>query len=143
MVGFIEKNANELITDIKSIQQESFDDFYIQFHQDSIFQKKRLLFPIQGYKVSEDLTGRTVKEKWTVSNWVILKIPIDKIDTLPKFTIIKNDTVGMTQYKTTRLWSQGVIIEKLWLVDSGFHFETRFKLVKGQWYLFYCEEVDM
>ncbi|MDJ1500785.1 hypothetical protein [Xanthocytophaga agilis] len=137
-----EKTIESMI-DVTHIEQENFKDFYIRFHQDSSFQKERLLFPLQGHKISENRAGQIVKEKWTVSNWVILKVPIDRIDTLPKFMIVNNDTIKITHYKTTRLQSQDVITEKIWLVDSSFYFEIRFKLVKGKWYLFYCEEADM
>lgn len=43
---------------------EDFLTFYHQFHEDSLFQKSHIIFP---------LAGKSESEKWTKENWVIHK----------------------------------------------------------------------
>lgn len=97
---------------------ENFDEFYNKFHKDSVFQVSRTKFPLGGMSVSG-----SEKTKWTRTNLPLLKIKVYDIDT--------------TQYKISIKRTANSVIQKVWIEDSGFKFECRFKLIDNKWFLVY------
>ena len=108
----------------KASSFENFDEFYNKFHSDSIFQISRIKFPLAGKRVDG------FKEiKWTKKRWSMMKTMIYDIDT----------TVFRTEYKK----SSKEFEQKIWLENSGFSTEYRFKLINDKWYLVYALDINL
>lgn len=103
---------------------EPFDSFYDQFHKDLDFQLTRVQFPLEGELVSLDGGEPWTKEDWEPHVQKVTDISDPDYDT----EIIKTDTL---------------VTDKVWLADSGFSVERRFKKVNGRWYLVYYQTVNL
>jgi len=104
---------------------ESFNSFYEKFHIDSVFQYQRLHFPLQGEKIDNDM-----KASWTKENWRFIPTKIRSIDT--------------SQFEITIIETDSTVIEKLeFNDDTGFHFDTRYKLINGKWFLIECNDINL
>jgi hypothetical protein len=108
----------------KTSSFENFDEFYKKFHSDSLFQISRIKFPLAGKKVDgfEEI-------KWTKKKWSLMKTMIYDIDT----------TVFKTEYKK----SSKEFKQKIWLENSGFNTEYRFKVIHNKWYLVYALDINL
>ena len=107
-----------------SNSDEDFKTFYTKFHQDSLFQTSRIKFPLKGiYK------DGFRKENWTKENWNMLKTPIQEVDTL--------------QFKTSLYQTENEFYEKIWIENSGFSIEYKFKKIDGKWFLIYANELNL
>jgi len=107
----------------KGNDNENFDHFYSKFHEDSIFQKARIDFPLSGETSYLSPTGTQMK-LWYEEDWVTHQ-PYDALDTLGyEQNIILVDTMAVDVIYDNR--AQGI---------------TRyFSLKDGQWYLtFYSD----
>ena len=102
-------------------ESEDFDSFYRRFHQDSIFQIRRVKFPVDGKYCDFDTTMA-----WTSSNWEFIKFTIDQVDTI--------------SYETSLKKKKRKVIEQVKCKECGFTFEIRFELVDRKWYLTYRQE---
>ena len=103
---------------------EDFDAFYDKFHSDSIFQMSRIKFPLTGF-----LVDGLKQEKWNEKNWSALKTKVYDVDT--------------TLYRTDYIKTYKSFIEKVWIKDSGFFVEYRFKVIKRKWYLVYAMDQNL
>lgn len=103
---------------------ENFEAFNKQFHSDSLFQLSRVAFPIKGWHI--DGTNRS---KWTKETWEMHKTPVQDKSPYPEY----NHNLTITD---------SLITEKLWLKESGFDFERRFKLIDNKWFLVYCKDIN-
>lgn len=113
------------IKETKMIMNESFDKFYNKFHTDSVFQISRLYTPISGKSTDHDTTFN-----WTKQNWELIKFKIRDLDTSKfKINIIQNESYvkEKVEYKN----------------ESGFHFESVYKLIEGKWYLVECNDYNL
>lgn len=96
---------------------ERFDSFSKKFHSDSLFQIKRVKFPINGYSV--DPEGN--EASWDKSTWLMHRMPIQNIDT--------------TTFKVVITEQPGVRVEEVFIEGSGFRTRRVFTQIKGKWYL--------
>lgn len=95
---------------------EAFLPFYERFHQDSLFQVQRVLFPLDGYSIEG---GRITS--WSLEDWAMHKNGLNNIDT--------------AVYKTERIEHPGKIKERIYQPHSGVLIERQFSLVKNKWFL--------
>ena len=119
-----------LITNCKSVDvnskknvpstasSEDFNTFYNRFHEDSAFQMSRIKFPIQGMYIDGN-----EEKKWDEKNWGLMKIKIYDVD--------------KKQFKVYFKKTKKVFVQKVWIENSGFSSECRFKLTNKKWYLLY------
>jgi hypothetical protein len=115
---------NEVLTD--SI--ENFDKFYNQFIIDDSFQSSRIKYPLNGefYDGSMQDT-EDVSHIWTEK------------DSL-NYKTLELDT---SQFKLVRPFvSDTLVIEKIFIPNSGFETQVHFKRLKGLWYLVYYSSIN-
>lgn len=103
---------------------ESFEKFYNRFHSDSIFQLKRVQFPLKGKQVS--FKG---SQMWDRANWTMIKAKASEVNP-SEFTV-----------KTTK--KIDTYFEGIYCKNCGFSFEMEFRLIDGKWYLVYLQENDL
>jgi len=103
---------------------EDFDRFYDRFHSDSMFQLSRVMFPLEGYRAD----GFGV-ERWKKETWPLMKVKVYDVDT----------AVYRVSYRKT----ENEFYEKVWLEESGFCFESRFRLIRKRWYLVYLKDLNL
>ncbi|TVR78574.1 MAG: DUF4348 domain-containing protein [Saprospirales bacterium] len=103
---------------------ESFEEFYLRFHNDPAFQMSRLAFPLEGKLI--DAEGEM---EWTPENWPVMQVPIWDI----------NDPLFNTDYTK----EETKFHQKVWIDNSGFISEYRFELINGQWFLVYAFEQNL
>jgi hypothetical protein len=106
----INKKSNELK------KEEEFNKFYKRFYSDSIFQKARIILPLEG----------EIRSEGKIDNWEKGDIIVSSKETFLKdFPNMKSDIIK----------SDTVIKEKFWIDNSGFNVERIFILKEGKWYL--------
>ncbi|MFZ1749469.1 MAG: hypothetical protein WAU01_04735 [Saprospiraceae bacterium] len=103
---------------------EDFDQFYDRFHKDAEFQMSRIFFPIDGEFVDE-----TGGKKWTKQNWQVMKVKIYD--------------VNVKGYKKSFEKTNDSFYQKVWIPNSGFISEYRFKLINQKWMLVYALESNL
>lgn len=110
------------------IDNEDFDLFYKHFHTDSIFQLSRITFPLDGYYIGENYNPDEKKSDfhWTKSNWEIHEIIEDNGD-----------------FKIDLQKSDSLIVETIYIPNSGFEIIRKFKLIKKEWFLVFYGEQDL
>lgn len=101
---------------IASSKVEDFDSFYDKFHSDSIFQRSRVSHPLKGQK----LNG-TEEIYWTKDNFELVKERVYDVDT--------------TVYKVNYQKSENEFTQKVWIENSGYSSEYKFKLIGDKWFL--------
>jgi hypothetical protein len=95
---------------------EDFNTFYNRFHADSLFQMSRIKFPLQGLRVDG-----SEETQWSKNNWGLLTTKIYDVDT--------------TEYRVSYKRTINDFTEKVWIENSGFWSEYKFKLIDNKWYL--------
>lgn len=101
------------------VYYEDFEKFYKRFNSDTVFQIKRVKFPLDGYQVDE-----MGKATWSKKNWVYHAATIYEITDPFYKTSINKEKTSVTD-----------VVE----AETGdFYFERRFELIKGKWFLVYC-----
>ncbi len=98
--------------------EESFEAFYQQFHQDSLFQNSRLQIPMQGVVIE----GKSIT-KWGDRPWVMHKAGKGTLD--PNIFKVEQERVGNR------------LIERIYEPGSVLYNERHFELIKGKWFLVY------
>lgn len=106
------------------ISAENFDRFYDRFHSDSLFQLSRIRFPLGGYRADG-----VEHAKWSQKDWPLMRTRIYDVDT--------------TEFKISYRKSDTEFIQKVWLEDSGFSSEARFRLINNRWYLVYILDLNL
>ena len=106
------------------LRSEDFNLFYNRFHSDTVFQLKRIKFPIDGYRVDHD--GETL---WNKENWNYLTTKVYDVDT--------------TKYSVHYEKLNNSFYQKSWIMNSGFNSEYRFELLKRKWYLVYALDQNL
>ncbi len=106
------------------IVAEDFDRFYQRFHTDSVFQISRIRYPLGGYHADG-----FEETKWVKGSTPLMRTMIYDVDT--------------TVYKVSYKKSDAEFIQKVWLENSGFSSESRFKLIKNRWYLVYVLDLNL
>jgi hypothetical protein len=130
-----EKSLKENIrVDTSTTSNEKFDQFYLRFHTDSLFQISRILFPLVGFNTDKsnenpeyDSVWVVDKEKvnyyWQRKNWTMNKLLADS-----------------SKFKFERKISDTIISESIYIPDSDFRIYRKFKLMHHKWYLVYYSE---
>jgi len=108
-------------TSLVSENVEKFEEFYEKFHLDSAFQLSRIKFPIKGNYSDFDTTSN-----WTSENWELMKLTIDKVDTL--------------EYRIEFEKKEKKVFEGVYCKDCGFSFECEFELIDNKWFLIYRQD---
>ncbi len=103
---------------------EKFETFNKRFHSDSVFQLKRIAFPIQGGYFATDTFF-----SWTPENWILHRNAI-------------GEAVDKAIFDHTIKRLDKMVTEKITISNSGFSFERRFTLKNRIWYLTYCKETN-
>lgn len=106
------------------MEAEEFDGFYQKFHADTIFQKSRIKYPLQGQKY--DGISRT---RWTRDDFELITTKVYDVDT--------------TEYKVHYQKSETEFIQKVWIENSGYLSEYKFKLIGNKWFLVSAVEQDI
>lgn len=102
-------------------KKESFEIFINQFYSDSIFQKSRIILPLEGVINEWDENDSVVK-----SDWKNRKISITNFETIQKYK-------PNTKHSIEK--GNEVSIEKIFIENSGFSMERKFILRERKWYL--------
>ena len=114
------------IKSISSNQSENFEEFNLRFHTDSIFQMSRINFPIKGKSIDG-----FEKHNWSIKNWKFLSSPVTE-----------NDSI-IAGYKHSLNKTDDEIIDKIWIENSGFKTERKFKRINGKWFLVYYDDINL
>jgi len=107
------------IPNAKRDSTEVFEKFYNKFHDDSLFQISRILFPLPGYNIDSDYNPneKIINFNWNKNDWVMHKKILDE-----KF---KNE---LKKYNDS-------MIERLYIENSGVEIIRKFYLYNNKWYL--------
>ena len=111
-------NAGELPKD--NTGKEDFMAFYEKFHTDTLFQFKRIEFPLGG------LNSEGQPTTWTEENWKWLK----KID-LPE------DQYKIIHQSSDNFVKERVIIQNAFIIERNFSYDEK----TGKWLLTYFADV--
>lgn len=103
---------------------ENFDAFYDKFHTDSLFQVSRIQQPLEGLRFDGES-----EIKWTKENLPFLTTRIYDVDT--------------SEYKISYKKTKNEFIEKVWIENSGFWSEYKFRLINDKWFLVSAVEQDI
>lgn len=113
-------------------QNEAFGEFYKRFLSDDNFQKDRIVFPLKGRYMENEIAGLTSdttdQVMWTKANWK----PIHKMD-----------EAAMKDVKVTKSISDTVVVIKTEGVSINFLFEETYKKQDGLWYLTNLIDISM
>ncbi len=105
---------------------EPFDVFFDRFHADSIFQMSRIQFPLPGVNTDHMQMEDTVYH-WTESNWELHHdFNLDTTDFIVEKNILDS-----------------LVVEKIYLENSGFIVERTFKKLEGLWFLVYFKNINL
>lgn len=117
----------EEVTSSVGTDKESFEDFYIKFRTDSIFQLSRIEFPLAGKPALSDVKegGSVTNFRWEKDKWRALKLLNTKDPEIEQHF----SPVG-----------ENLMIEKV-MVRRMFGTEQRYQKTNGQWFLIYYADL--
>lgn len=98
---------------------DDFIEFYKRFHNDSVYQKSHIVFPLQS-TTHDTLTGDSIVT-WTSENWVLHKMVVP----------------GEFWDIDFRIPANNVIVEYIYARDGSYYLERRFAKSSEDWYLIY------
>jgi hypothetical protein len=119
---------------------ENFDEFYKKFYKDSLFQVSRVVFPLKGFNSDEydpELGDKNPPYFWKKKDWIFLHT-LDQ----DKLKDIHEDGVDVYR-KTIKHNSSLMVTEKMYMEESGYSEERRFKKNNGKWYLVFYSFKDL
>jgi len=105
-----------------SIEIEDFDYFIERFYADTLFQKSRIVIPLQGKIVTFNEIEKSIVE----TTWEGRKIIVTSFEEIK--SLMKN-------VKQTYIINQESVSEKIYIENSGYVIEKTFQLQKERWYL--------
>ncbi len=107
---------------------DSFVEFYIQFHTDSVYQMDHIIFPLQGMpQIDSTMTREYLKNfKWQKEDWVIHK------------NISESD--GYFKKEFTDF--SGIISERIYHQNNSFEMTRRFAKIQDEWHLIYYSDLN-
>ncbi len=106
---------------IKSGVSAGFDQFYKQFHTDSLYQMQHIDFPLRGIPAAADSVQMNSAFEWTAEEWVMQKIIPDTLGFKHQFVGVDHDLVS----------------EYIIQPNNIFAIERRFFYRDGDWHLIY------
>ncbi|WP_159102698.1 DUF4348 domain-containing protein [Flectobacillus major] len=117
-----------------AIVEENFNDFYKKFYSDSLFQVSRVVFPLKGFnsdEYDEELGDKNPPYFWKKQGWHFLT-------TLEKYYLKIDKKDWVEEYKKVIKHNKdSTVLEKIYIVDSGYIIERKFKKIKGKWFLIF------
>jgi len=119
------ENSDTSIMTRASDTPEDFQDFYIAFHTDSVYQINHILFPLDGSPAAE--IKETDDFKWRKEDWKLHNL--DHFDP-DKFSVHRDvvDSTLITEYIRDR--------------NSGFGIKRRFAKFDDEWFLIYYSAMN-
>ena len=123
------KSYENSVFDAESSVPMDFMDFYMKFHQDSMYQMEHIQFPLKGMPaMAIDLAQDSINNfYWKESEWKVHKPFMGNEDEyLKEFRKISNNLISE------------FIIEK----QMGYGMERRFSKLGGRWYLIYYMDMN-
>lgn len=125
---------------VQTSQAETFKDFYKKFYSDSTFQISRVTFPLKGFnsdEYDEELGDKNPPYFWQKKDWNFLS-------TLDKDTVVYDKKEWIEEYRREIKHNKdSTVIEKIYIVDSGFIEERKFKKNRNKWYLIFYSYNDI
>lgn len=105
---------------------EDFADFYVQFHTDSAYQMKHILFPLDG-RPAADSNQYDDPYTWEKSTWKLHNF----------------DHFDPRQFEVTRKVTDSTLLTEF-IIDkaSGFGIKRRFAKFSDEWYLIYYDAMN-
>jgi len=116
-------------TDIKL---EDFEDFYKKYYSDSVFQISRTNFPLPGYNSNIDMELPD-----DVAELMGIKKPDEYFWTEEKWNVIEDKYYDNDKFKKNIIQTDTLVIEEIFIPDSGFKIERKYRPINGNWYLVY------
>jgi len=107
--------------------EENFEIFYKKFNNDLQFQNSRIKYPLKG----EYYDGEMGDNQSDITYYWSLKDSLD----------FENLNLNMELYDIQRIKKEDLVIEKIYIKDSGFISELHFKLINKKWYLVFLSIV--
>ena len=104
---------------------ENFAEFDERFHSDSLFQISRIIFPLAGKSIDG-----FEKKNWSKSKWEMLKVRVA-------------EKIEEKEYQNVTTLTDSLVEQKIWIVNSGFSFEQKFKKINGKWFLIYLNDINL
>lgn len=106
-----------------------FMDFYMKFHQDSLYQMGHIQFPLKGMPaMAIDLSQDSINNYyWQEENWKVHK------------PFMGNETEYMKEFITI---SDNLISEFIVEKQMGYGMERRFSKIAGRWNLIYYMDMN-
>lgn len=99
-----------------------FSTFYVQFHQDSVFQTEHILFPLQGIPSNADSAQLLDKTfRWERENWEMHRAIPPNSDFSSKLLPV----------------DEALIIEQILHQSGDYAIERRFAKINDKWWLIY------
>ena len=121
-----ESNKLEENTEAELSLPSDFEEFYINFHKDSIFQIEHIIFPLKGKNTKIDSVQTTSFDvEFTSENWVLHKPFIESDGMDQRFSVMSN-----------------LIIEYIQGPMGMFNVERRWAKIDSVWYLIYYETIE-
>lgn len=114
----------------RDVKEESFDEFSKLFYSDSLYQINRIIFPLESdidNSASNESKDSTIYV-WKKENWIMLKNNYFK----------GNDSVFIIDgevYKTRIHRTNRLVVESIYIEDSGYIITMKFLLRNGKWHL--------
>lgn len=133
---FMWQNRSEQLRELPIISKpaistntsEGFQNFYQQFHEDSLFQIAHISFPLEGLPPQAD-SSTILNEnfRWQKENWRMQK---------------KFDTQDGEFTKELAELGSGMIIEQITHKTGQFGMQRRFAKIGGEWKLIYYSALN-
>jgi len=103
----------------------SFQDFYLKFHQDSMFQMTHILFPLKSPDLDKSVPGSPAEIIWTADNWLLHQPFSDE---------------GGAFSRKFHMLDEYLITEYILLNAGGYALERRFAYIGEEWMLIHYSE---
>ncbi len=124
----------------QTFTDEDFDTFYKKFYSDSLFQITRITFPLKGFNSDSydpELGDKNPPYFWKKKDWTFLH-------TLDQDKLKDSHEDGVDIYrKTIKHNSVSMVTEKMYMEESGYSEERKFKKINGKWYLIFYSFKDL
>ena len=119
------KTVKSLIDSIanKLNQTENFDDFINKFYSDTNFMRTRLILPLKGKRTTMTENGTEIAD-WSNIN----------MKSIGSYKDVVNEAKDM-KLKHTFEKTDDIIIEKIFVENSGFSVKRVFELRDKKWYM--------
>jgi len=112
------------------IINEDFNEFYNKFYSDSIFQMSRIVFPLKGEHCLDDcLPESPVATEWSKNEWSFLGAADEVNDSIIRY--------GDYIYRREITKSDTLVVERIYIPNSGYEVLMKYSLKEQKWYLVY------